>query len=130
MKEARLRNKKDRVLAEEVEVTRQMTGARGNVRKRLERIWDCGTWITAAPDKLQGTLLSRDEWRDSARLRYGMCPLVLQDRCDTCDCGFSIEHGLSCKTGGLASLSHNDTRKEAGACLRRPLVIPTSRTNQ
>ena len=114
VKEARLRNKKDRVLAEEAEVTRQMAGARGDVRKRLERIGDCGAWITATPDKLQGTLLSRDEWRDSTRLRYGMRPLGLQDRCDACGCGFSIEHGLSCKTGGLVGLSHNDVRDEAG----------------
>ena len=42
MKEARLRNRTDCVLAEEAKVTRQMAGARGDVRKRLERIGECG----------------------------------------------------------------------------------------
>ena len=55
----------------------QIVGARDDVRKRLERIGECGAWITAAPDKLQGTLLSRNKWRDITCLRYGMCPLNL-----------------------------------------------------
>ena len=61
VKEARLWKRKDRVLAEEVEVTRQMARARSDVRKQLARIRDCGACITAVPDKLQVTLLFHDE---------------------------------------------------------------------
>ena len=61
VKEARLKNKKERVEAEEAKVQRQMAAARRNVRKQLEQIGECGTWITATPDKLKGTLLSCNE---------------------------------------------------------------------
>ena len=61
VKEARPRNRKDRVLAEEAEVTRKMTGARRDVRKWLERVGECGAWITATQEKLQGNLRSRDK---------------------------------------------------------------------
>jgi hypothetical protein len=115
VREARRKNKKERVEAEKAEVQRQMAAARADVRKRLERIGECGMWITATPNNLHGTLLSRDEMRDNLRLRYAMRPLNLQDRCDACGKGFSIEHGLSCKTGGLVGLSHNDVRDEAGS---------------
>ena len=57
-----------------------MAAARRDMWKRLERSGKYGAWITAAPDKLQGTLLSRNTWQDSACLRYGMRPLNLQDR--------------------------------------------------
>ena len=56
----------------------------------------------------------RDKLQDNAHLRYGMRPLNLQDYCDACRKGFSIEHGLSCNTGGLVGLSHNNVRDEAG----------------
>ena len=92
----------------------QLRQATCGVRKRLEEIRECGAWINAVPDKLQGTLLLRNKWRDSTRMRYSMYPLNLQDRCDACGCGFSIEHGIICKTGGLVSLTHNDARNEAG----------------
>ena len=39
-----------------------------------------------------------------------MRPIDLQDHCNTWGCGVSIEHGLSCKTGGLIRLGHNDVR--------------------
>ena len=47
--------------AEDAKVQRQMATARGDVLKQLERIRKCGVWITATPDKLHETLLSRNE---------------------------------------------------------------------
>ena len=91
-----------------------MTNARADVRKRLEQIWKYGAWITATPDKLRGTLLSRNEMRDNNHLCYGMRPLDLQDQCDACGKGFSIENGLSCKIGGLVGLSYNGIRDKTG----------------
>ena len=93
-----------------------MTGARGDVRKLLERISEDGTWITTTLDTFHGTMLSRSEWPESACLRYGMHPLNLQDCCNDCGQGFSIEHGLNCKTGGLVGLTDNDARDKA-VCL-------------
>ena len=76
---------------------------------------ECGLWITTTPSKLHGTLLPEDKMWDNMCMRYGMCPLNLQDRCNTCGKGFFlIEHWLSCKTGGLVGLGHNDVSDEAG----------------
>mgnify|MGYP007089483479 CR=1 FL=1 len=72
-------------------------GAPKAVVKRLERIGETGAWLTAMPNRLNGTLLSAEEWRDNARLRYGMRPVGLCERCDGCGAGLSVEHALSCK---------------------------------
>ena len=60
------------------EVERQKGVVNSVVRKQLSRIGECGAWITAQPNMLQGTLLSKDELRDNLRLRYRMCTLSLQ----------------------------------------------------
>ena len=35
--------------------------------------------------------------------------------CDGCGANFTIDHGLSCKVGGLVHIRHNDVRDEAEA---------------
>ena len=84
------------------------------MKKRLARIGESGAWLTQTPDKLNGTLLSMEEWRDNVRLQYGMRPVGLCERCDGCGAGFTVEHGLSCKKGGLVCQRHDDVRDEAG----------------
>ena len=85
------------------------------VAKRLERIGEAGAWLTVLPNKLDGTLLSAEEWGDNARLRYGLRPIGLCDHCDGCGAGLTVEHALSCKKGGLVSIRHDDVRDEVGA---------------
>eukprot|EP00804_Cyclotella_cryptica_P019798 CCRYP_009693-RA/>CCRYP_009693-RA protein AED:0.29 eAED:0.30 QI:0/0/0/1/0/0.14/7/0/1059 len=82
------------------------------VRKRLERMMETGAWLTAIPDRMSGTELSLQEWHDNISLRYGMVPRGLPRKCDGCGAGFTVEHGLNCKKGGLVSLRHNDVRDE------------------
>ena len=67
------------------------------------------------PYKLHGTLLTRDEFQDNLRLRYGLRPLCVCSYCDGYDEGFSVEHRLSCTKGGLVTMRHGDYRNEAGA---------------
>ena len=52
---------------------------------------------------------------DNIRLRYGMRPKNLADRCNGCGCGFTLNHAMSCKVGGLVGRCHDDQRDEAGA---------------
>jgi hypothetical protein len=52
------------------------------------------------------------EFRDNLRLRYGLRPLELQERCDGCGAGFTVQHGLSCKVGGLIIRRHEAGRHE------------------
>ena len=89
-------------------------GASRAIQKRLERIGETGAWLTVVPNNLNGTLLSKEEFRDNTRLWYGMRPIGLCERCDGCGAGFSIEHRLGCKYGGLVGQRHDDARDEAG----------------
>ena len=82
------------------------------VKKRLDRMKEAGSWIQAAPDRFDGSELSNDEWHDNITTRYGMRPKGLPQRCDGCNAGFSVEHGLSCKKGGLVVIRHDDLRDE------------------
>jgi len=64
------------------------------------------------PDTLNGTVLSAEEFQDSLRVRYGLVPVGLQPKCDGCYKDFTVTHALSCKTGGLVILRHNELAKE------------------
>ena len=82
------------------------------MRKRLEQMKELGAWLTVVPDRLSGTVLSYQEWHDNISLRYGKTPQGLPRKCDGCGAGFTVEHGLNCKKGGLVSLRHNDVHDE------------------
>ena len=81
-------------------------------KRRLLRSRETGTWITATPDRLNGTELSAEEFRDSLRLRFGLLPSFLPHRCDGCSERFTVEHAMSCKKGGLVVQRHNDVAAE------------------
>ncbi len=71
-----------------------------------------GAWLLVLPKRLNGTGLSVDEWRDTVRLRYNHSPLDMPTACDGCGTKMTIEHALSCKTGGLVHIRHNDVADE------------------
>ena len=59
---------------------------------------------------------------DNIHLRYGLRPLALCLHCNGCGEGFSIEHALSCKKGGLVTQRHDDARDEAGNLAPQALI--------
>ena len=67
------------------------------------------TWLTALPIDEHGFALHKAAFRDSLSLRYGW---PLQNSPSHCTCGqpFSIEHALTCKTGGFPAVRHNEVR--------------------
>ena len=111
-----------RVQAEEDFVGVLSSAASTPVKKRLARIGLTGAWLTVMPSFLAGTLLSALEFFDNLALRYGRRPLDLQQRCDACNEGFTIEHGLICKKGGLIAIAHDDLRDEAGYLCEKALT--------
>jgi len=56
-------------------------------------------WLTALPIASQGFFLSKQEFSDALAIRYGFNLKRLPMNC-VCGQGFSVEHALSCKTGG------------------------------
>jgi hypothetical protein len=73
---------------------------------------ETGACLTALPTSLNGPELSEAEFRDNLRLRFGLTPIALPERCDGCDAKFTVAHALSCKKGGLVLLRHNDIAAE------------------
>ncbi|KAL7476527.1 hypothetical protein ACHAW6_002426, partial [Cyclotella cf. meneghiniana] len=71
-----------------------------------------GAWLSTIPDKVSGTKLTKDKWLDNVTIRYGWRLTNLPDQCDGCGAGLMLEHGLSCKRGGLVGIHHDDVRDE------------------
>ncbi len=101
-----------RVKAEVAILEGLCAGMRPAAARRLQRSRETGSWITATPDRLNGTELSAEEFRDSLRLRFGLLPSFLPHRCDGCNERFTVEHAMSCKKGGLVVMRHNDVAAE------------------
>ena len=68
--------------------------------------------LTAKPSTLNGTELTCEEFRDSLRIRLGLVPLGLPERCSGCHQRFTVDHALSCKVGGLVRERHEEVSAE------------------
>ena len=71
-----------------------------------------GAWLLVFPNRLNGTGLLADEWRDNVRLRYNHSPLDMPNACDGCGAKMTVEHALLCKMGGLVHIRHDDVADE------------------
>ena len=100
--------RKEKIQKEKEALKLMSEGPSKKTKKRLDRIGECGIWISMMPHKLHGTLLTQDEFSNIIRIRYGLRPLALCSHCDGWGKGFSIEHALSYKKGGLVTQSHVD----------------------
>ena len=66
-------------------------------------------------DCLNDTELSREEFRDNLRRRYGLMPQDIPATCNGCGKKFSIERALSCPKGVLVLARHDNAAKDWGA---------------
>jgi len=104
-REARVENEKLEVI--------QLGRKKGRkAQKRMNRSGGTGAWLTPKPSRFDGTEMGKDEFIDNLLLRYGMRPKGLPHHCDGCSAGFTVEHALSCKKGGLVGQRHDDVRDE------------------
>jgi len=67
------------------------------------------TWLSALPLRTHGFHLSKAAFRDAIHLRYGWTPPLLPSSC-TCGKPFDCNHAMSCPTGGLPTIRHNELR--------------------
>lgn len=109
----RRKGRKERILVDQCQLDSLKMAASSQLgKRRLDRATKTGAWLTATPDRLNGTDLSSAEFRDSLRLRFGLTPNSLPHRCDGCQQRFTVGHAMSCKKGGLVLLRHNDVANE------------------
>ena len=80
--------------------------------RSIERAKETGQWLSCMPSQVSGTELGSLEFRDAIRLRYGLSPLNLPDKCDGCGAKHSLDHALTCKVGGLIIQRHDEINKE------------------
>ena len=85
---------KDRDYLEMSEMARLKELVGGQYRQRLHGETINGVWISAIPHRLNITELSREEFWDNLRLRYGLMPQDIPTTCDGCGKKFLIERAL------------------------------------
>jgi len=75
-------------------------------------------WLEALPLEERNFALSKQEFKDGVRVRYD---LPLEGLPSHCACGsqFSIEHALSCSTGGFINQRHDNIRDLLVCLLQR-----------
>ena len=82
-----------------------------NLQRCMELSQEKGAsiWLTALPMDMHGFALHKSAFRDALSLRYNW---PIQNQPSSCSCGhtFSIDHALSCPTGGFPAIRHNEVR--------------------
>ncbi len=77
----------------------------------LEQASEAGSsnWLSCLPLKRYGFILSKSEFRESLRIRYGK---DLTGTPSNCACGskFDVTHALNCPRGGFITIRHNEVR--------------------
>ena len=113
----------------------QLGQRKPSLRNMLTRASNSGTWLSAIPNNLCDNALSREEFRDNIRLRYGLVPLNLEPVCDGCGKRADVQHYFSCPHGGLPSIRHDDLGRTIASIAkdalsksyvgREPRIIPS-----
>ena len=78
-------------------------------------------WLTSLPIKDFGFDLTKQEFNDALRIRYGWIMDRLPSMC-TCGSRFDVPHALSCKKGGFVTLRHNELRNITAELLNEVCV--------
>eukprot|EP00957_Ditylum_brightwellii_P164681 12538525-Ditylum_brightwellii.AAC.1 len=76
-------------------------GKTTQAKNKLDRGKETRAWLKVIPNRLNGSELSEEEFRDNLCLRYGMIPLDLRQRCDGYGQHLTVQHALSCSHGSL-----------------------------
>ena len=85
---------------------------------KLNQQKGASAWLTSLPIDEHGFHLSKRQFWDSIRIRYGW---PITNMPSTCACGkpFTVTHALSCHLGGFTSIRHNELRDLTGELLQQ-----------
>ena len=93
------------------------------LRFAMDLAWEKGasSWLTALPLREHNFTLPKAAFRDALCLRYSWPLPWLPSDC-VCGHAFTTEHALSCPTGGLPTVRHNEIRDLLASCMAEVCV--------
>ena len=106
---ARLRSRKRNQQKEEAKNLQNQLSSSLQRSMELSQEKGASAWLTSLPIDDHGFALHKSAFRDALSLRYGWSRQNPPSHC-TCGHPFSIEHVLTCKTGGFPAIQHNEVR--------------------
>ena len=95
--------------------SRNADEVKAKLPRHLQRAMELGSekgassWLSALPIEDHGFALHKSDFRDALCLRYNWQASQLPSKC-VCGKAFSADHALSCPTGGLPTIRHNELR--------------------
>ena len=91
-----------------------------DLQRTMEVFSDKGAshWLCVLPVSCHGFALPKAAFRDALCLRYNWVPDHLPAQC-SCGQPFSIDHALSCTSGGYSILRHNEIRDLTASLLEQ-----------
>ena len=75
------------------------------------------SWLTAEPSFSNGTVLNKSDFKDALCLRYGFSLDGLATAC-VCGADLTVDHALTCPSGGYPTARHNEVRDFLADVLR------------
>ena len=91
------------------------------------------TWMSMPPTVDNDTILNKRDFRDAMGIRYGL-PLANIPSACVCGADMTIDHAMTCPTGGYPTCRHNNIRDIVAEALaevctdveREPTLLPLS----
>ena len=102
--------------------TRNKPAAKCRYRKALH---GTGLFLTAILNRMNGTILSSQEWHNNVRILFNLEPLDMPQYCDGCGAKMTVEHACGCKCGGLVHIRHNELGGQIHHFIRKAIMFHT-----
>ena len=84
MSEGRVKSRTSGIATAALSLEEVMLGMTPHTKRQTLWNKESGAWILIQPTYINGLTLSKEEWRDGIRMRYGLELQHLQKKCDGC----------------------------------------------
>ena len=106
--EERHYRQKDQEVANKTKLKGLVQDLKGTDRHLILWAKNTGAWLSVRCTIVSGTVFSATEFLYFLCVHYNVSPLNFQSHYDGCGIAFGVMHALSCSTGGLVIVHHNE----------------------